>query len=97
MIEAFAKLIPDHLLGESGKAFYSGRDAFGHQSPLYILGLNPGGDPRAQAEETIARHTKIVLLEKPNDWGWVPNAGTELPRAVQRRGAFRSGAAVHGA
>ena len=29
MIEEFAGLIPESLLCESGKAFYSGRDAFG--------------------------------------------------------------------
>ena len=42
MIEEFAGLIPEALLEVSGKAFYSGRDAFGGAADLYIIGLNPG-------------------------------------------------------
>jgi hypothetical protein len=45
--------IPTPLLSQSGKVFYSGRGAFYAPSDLYILGLNPGGDPEAQAAETI--------------------------------------------
>ena len=39
----------------SGSIFYSGPSAFVGQRPLYILGLNPGGAPSAQAGETIDR------------------------------------------
>jgi hypothetical protein len=46
--------IPTPLLDRSGKVFYSGRGAFSGPSELYILGLNPGGDPEAQARETIS-------------------------------------------
>ena len=46
--------IPKSLLVQSGKVFYSGRGAFSGPSDLYILGLNPGGDPEAQAAETIS-------------------------------------------
>jgi len=45
--------IPASLLPRSGKVFYSGRAAFSAHSRLYIVGLNPGGDPVAQATETI--------------------------------------------
>ena len=45
MIEEFAGLIPESLLERSGKAFYSGRNAFGGPSGLYIIGLNRGDRP----------------------------------------------------
>lgn len=55
MIEEFAGLIPESLQGESGKAFYSGRDAFGGAAPLYIIGLNPGeGRPGILQNENCA-------------------------------------------
>ena len=52
-IRAALDAIPTSLLSQSGKVFYSGRAAFSKRSDLYILGLNPGGDPEAQASETI--------------------------------------------
>lgn len=67
MIEDLAKLIPQDLLVKSGSVFCSGRNAFRATAPLYILGLNPGGDPEAQQEETIAAHTRAVLAY-PDDW-----------------------------
>ena len=68
MIEDFAKMIPPELLNQSGSVFYSGRDAFSKESNLYILGINPGGDPIDQAKETLSWHTNKVLHEKPSDW-----------------------------
>ena len=53
MIEEFAKIIPSKLLFESGSVFYSGRQAFSRKNGLYILGLNPGGDPDKQKNEII--------------------------------------------
>ena len=52
-IAAALDAIPASLLLRSGSVFYSGRAAFTRPSKLYILGLNPGGDPAVQAEETI--------------------------------------------
>jgi len=52
-VTAALESIPTRLLSQSGKVFYSGRAAFSGPSDLYILGLNPGGDPQAQAAETI--------------------------------------------
>ena len=40
------ELVPEELRGRSGGVFYSGREAFIGSKPLYILGLNPGGDPK---------------------------------------------------
>ena len=68
MIEDFAKNIPLDLQHKSGIVFYSGRAAFSGHRELYILGLNPGGDPTKQACETVACHTSKVLNEKPNKW-----------------------------
>ena len=53
MIDEFRALIPPSVLAESGAAFYSGRAAFSAPSPLYILGLNPGGSPLLQANDTV--------------------------------------------
>lgn len=68
MIEAFAKLIPAHLYDRSGKVFYSGSEAFERRSPLYVLGLNPGGCPERQAEETVGRHVGWLRDSAPRNW-----------------------------
>ena len=68
MIDEFRVLIPDSVLSASGAVFYSGRAAFSTPSPLYILGLNPGGSPLLQADDTVRKHTDMVLNEKPNHW-----------------------------
>ena len=66
MLEAFAKLVPGELLQESGNVFYSGRDAFSAPASLYLLGLNPGGDPFDSRADTIERSIENVLHEPPN-------------------------------
>ena len=68
MIEDFAKNIPLDLQHKSGIVFYSGRVAFSGHRKLYILGLNPGGNPAKQANATVAWHTSMVLREKPDKW-----------------------------
>ena len=68
MIENFAKNIPLSLQHKSGIVFYSGHAAFSGRRELYILGLNPGGNPTKQANETVAWHTSKVLREKPDKW-----------------------------
>ena len=67
-LDEFVKLIPQYLLQKSGAVFYSGRKAFSTPSSLYILGLNPGGSPTEQADDTVAKHTKEVLRSKPEYW-----------------------------
>lgn len=50
----------------SGSLFYSGPSAFEGYRPLYILGLNPGGSPTAQVDETVERDvTEWRALTKP--------------------------------
>lgn len=68
MIEDLAKLIPESMLPLSGKAFYSGRAAFERQSPVYVLGLNPGGAPEAMQDETVGAHPRAVLRTLPHRW-----------------------------
>jgi len=58
--------LPVTLLNRSGSVFYSGRGAFEGTRPLYILGLNPGGSPTEQADETVARDL--------SDWRTLPEA-----------------------
>lgn len=53
-IEQALNALAPVLLDRSGSVFYSGRSAFSAPSRLYLLGLNPGGDPQAQAAETVA-------------------------------------------
>lgn len=45
LYEALQNLVPARLHHEFGEVFYSGRSAFQHPSPIYLLGFNPGGDP----------------------------------------------------
>lgn len=65
---AARRAIPAELLAQSGKVFYSGRAAFSGHPQLYILGVNPGGDPGSMQEETIASHTEWVSSLAPAEW-----------------------------
>jgi len=68
MLEQLYDLIPKHYLEKSGSVFYSGRDAFTGQKDVYLLGLNPGGDPKDPNEHIIKNHALSVMNDKPNDW-----------------------------
>jgi len=66
-IEELLPLIPKSLRKKSGKVFYSGRNAFTGKKKIYVLGINPGGDPIKQRNETVEWHTNYVLsMESPN-------------------------------
>lgn len=52
IITALSNLSPA-VLSSSGAAFYTGSAAFEGACRLYILGLNPGGSPEAQARNTV--------------------------------------------
>jgi hypothetical protein len=54
--DELADLVPRDLFERSGAVFYTGRVAFAGPRSLYLLGLNPGGSPVAQARETIGKH-----------------------------------------
>jgi hypothetical protein len=67
-IATFAKKIPTALGARSGRVFYSGRKAFECAAPLYVLGVNPGGDPIDHVNETVSRHTRAVMDTFAEDW-----------------------------
>ena len=54
ILSAVVQLAPS-IMRRSGSLFYSGPSAFQGQHSLYVLGLNPGGSPVAQATETVER------------------------------------------
>ena len=64
-IDELTDKIPAELLKQSGKVFYSGRLAFAGPAPLYLLGVNPGGDPVNYIAETVSNHTETVLHVHP--------------------------------
>lgn len=68
MIREFAALVDASLHHRSGKVFYSGRAAFSRPAPLYMLGVNPGGDPATHSSETILTEMKQVIEVRPERW-----------------------------
>lgn len=48
--------MPTDVLDASGAVFYSAPPAFDGRQPIYTLGLNPGGNPELQAENTVRRN-----------------------------------------
>ena len=91
MIENFEKLIPKSQRKRSGKAFYSGRQAFESRSDLYVIGLNPAGKPQDYPNETVDSHTQWVLNNSPQNWSayrdeaWRQERATPGTRPLQRR------------
>jgi hypothetical protein len=91
MIEELSKLVPKPLRRLSGRVFYSGRTAFSARSePLYVLGLNPGGDPLRE-RQTIEQHCKWVCGSAEDDWSayrdecWGEGEGEPGQATMQKR------------
>lgn len=95
----FVTEIPSALINRSGKVFYSGRQAFSRPSSLYVLGVNPGGDPNDQfhINETVGHHTQIIL-DRQADWsayrdeswkGTQPGTFGMAPRVLHLFGRLR--------
>ncbi|MEO7628659.1 MAG: hypothetical protein ABIS91_20535 [Nocardioides sp.] len=86
----FAPQVPPVVMPVSGSVYYSGRDAFTGPSPLYILGLNPGGDPVESAAHTVASHledsatwTNNYSAYRDQSWnGRPPGTATMQPRVL---------------
>ncbi len=68
MIEEFAELIRSEFMGKSGAAFHSGRLAFSRSRDLYVLGLNPGGDPESHKHLTVEANKKKAFGSERSDW-----------------------------
>ena len=86
MIEEFAELIRSEFMGKPGAAFHSGRLAFSRSRDLYVLGLNPGGDPESHKHLTVEANKKKALGSERSDWSayldesWEPGNRGKLPR-----------------
>ena len=65
-IDDFVKLLPEPLLDRSGSVFFSGRRAFNEPCDLYVLGLNPAGDPAGA--NTIRQNVDSVLRRDQENW-----------------------------
>ena len=50
----------------SGSVFFSGRRAFNEPSDMYVLGLNPAGDPAGP--HTVRKNIGDVLRRYPDNW-----------------------------
>jgi len=78
--------LPSSIGQRSGSVFYTGRSAFERSSDLYILGLNPGGDPYLQSDETVAAdiqqfRTQAADWSAYRDESWQGKApGSQAPR-----------------
>lgn len=59
--------LPADILCRSGSVFYTAKHAFQGTRLLYLLGLNPGGDPVAQADNTVAGHV-ASFRERETPW-----------------------------
>jgi hypothetical protein len=69
MLESLRDLIPPSVIDKSGSVFYSGRAAFSAPSSVYVLGLNPGGNPNQPGGETVRAQTSKVLSKTwPEYW-----------------------------
>jgi hypothetical protein len=68
MIDTFAAHMPSGLHSHSGKVFYSGRLAWLSANLLYVMGVNPGGDPTESQDETVGIHTATVAKVFPENW-----------------------------
>lgn len=66
-IAAFAASALEPILGESGFILYSGAKTI-RQCPIYILGHNPGGSPKGQAEATIGAHLNEMPYKETNSY-----------------------------
>ena len=63
-----ASFIPSPLLDRPGSAFLSGRSAFRTKGSAYLLGLNPGGDPKEQNPETVGTNVWRWREEYEQNW-----------------------------
>ena len=82
-LEDILKLVPASLRPRSGAVLYSGRTAFVNSANVYLLGLNPGGDPTSQIEETIGVNIDQALMRGQHNWSEYrdePWAGREAGR-----------------
>lgn len=69
-------LVPEHILGDSGEVFYSGRSSFDQpSSSIYVLGYNPGSSPESLPDWTIGYDLELARGEDRRNWcGYVDDS-----------------------
>ena len=80
-IEVALASLPENLLDKSGAVFAAGPSAFAQCSAVYMLGLNPGGDPATHASWTVRRNiAETIRRSEPYssylDEDWKSEDGT---------------------
>lgn len=74
MIEELAKEVPEECLEWPGGVFMSGQEAFAVETAgdIYILGMNPGGEPVRNAEgkfdNTVQKSIKESISRVESNW-----------------------------
>ncbi|MFC7472718.1 hypothetical protein ACFQS7_00020 [Dankookia sp. GCM10030260] len=87
MFEDLFKFVDKELYVRSGSVFYTGRNAFRpHNRPgLYVLGLNPGGNPADLACGSISSNMESYRTSIPAEWSayvdehWAGGSGPNDP------------------
>lgn len=68
-IEELIQHVPENLLYQSWKVFFSGRRAFESPDlPVYILSMNPGESPDDHPDRSIQQNINNVLSVYQADW-----------------------------
>lgn len=63
--EELRELIPADLVEGTGSVFYTGSEGWTSDSTFYVLGLNPGGNPK-NVKESVDGHTeKVAAMDLP--------------------------------
>lgn len=68
LLQEIRMLLGPIRLQESGAVFYSGRRTLDGNNNLYLMGLNPGGDPELCKKETIEKSLDDWKAETKDDW-----------------------------
>lgn len=91
MLEDFLGLVDPSIRRRSGGVLYSGRRAFSDDCPIYLLGLNPAGNPVSMAHRSIEQHIAEALERPATEWSeyadvsWAgrPPGGAPMQRRVR--------------
>lgn len=88
LLEEMLRTVPAQVRDLPGSILYSGYAAFTAPSPVYLMAINPGGNPRI-ITTTVAQHTREVLLDTAERYSaYCDERWNGLPRGaapVQRR------------
>lgn len=66
LLAAILDQVPQRLRHVSGAVLYSGREAWTGTADLYLMGLNPGGDPALETETVAAQVHRVLRIEDAN-------------------------------